>query len=49
MTGHVCEECRTPWDSLSAANECATLDAAEAREARRPARAVPAITRWPDD
>jgi hypothetical protein len=31
-----CEDCTTPWPSLKAANECAILDAIEARQARRP-------------
>lgn len=31
-----CEECGAEWDSRAAADECATLDTIEAREARRP-------------
>lgn len=45
-----CDDCRTVWDSQSAASECAILDAAEARDARRPSPRVPRpITRWLDD
>lgn len=45
-----CEDCRTPWGSQLAANECATLDAIEARDARRPnPNTVRPITRWDDD
>lgn len=45
-----CEDCTTPWPSLKAANECAILDAAETRQARRPVRSVmrPA-SYWEDD
>lgn len=32
-----CEDCGTQWESQAAANECAILDAAEARNARHPA------------
>lgn len=32
----LCPDCSTPWDSQAAADECAVLDAAEARDARRP-------------
>lgn len=38
MTTHECVECFEPWESISAANECAILDVAEAKEARRPVR-----------
>lgn len=45
-----CEDCRTPWESQLAADECATLDAAEARDARRPStKTIRPIGRWLDD
>lgn len=45
-----CEDCRTVWDSQRAADECATIDAAEARDARRPnPRTIRPIRRWDND
>lgn len=46
---HPCEDCRTPWPSRRAADECATLDAAEARAARRPVKPVAPRVRINDD
>jgi hypothetical protein len=39
--GFACEDCGTVWSSLTAANECAILDAADQRAARRPIRSTP--------
>lgn len=33
-TTHICEECGTGWNTLTAANECAIIDATEARQTR---------------
>lgn len=45
-----CEDCGTHWDARVAADECATLDAAEARNARRPnPRTMRPIERWDND
>lgn len=45
-----CDDCRTVWESQSAASECAILDAAEARDARRPsARTTRPVNRWDND
>lgn len=45
-----CEDCRTPWESQIAADECAILDAAEARDARRPnPKAIRPPHRWDND
>lgn len=30
----ICEECGTGWNTITAANECATIDAAEERRLR---------------
>jgi ribose 5-phosphate isomerase RpiB len=35
---HVCEECGTGWNTITAANECATIDAAETRQLRSAAK-----------
>lgn len=46
---HRCEDCGTDWESSRAASECAVLDAAEARQARRPVKAVTPRVRINDD
>ena len=35
MSAYPCEDCSTVWESRRAADECAILDAAETRAARR--------------
>lgn len=50
MSATQCEDCATWWDSRAAADECAILDAAEARDARRPStRTVRTVQRWDND
>lgn len=44
-----CSDCRTPWESSRAADECSILDAAEARQARRPTREHARPHGWDDD
>lgn len=34
----VCDECGTGWNTITAANECATIDAAEAHQIRSAAK-----------
>lgn len=34
----VCIECSTGWNTITAANECATIDAAETRQLRSAAK-----------
>lgn len=46
---HPCEDCGTAWPSQRAADECATLDAAETRAARRPPREHARPHGWDDD
>lgn len=46
---HTCEDCGALWESSRAASECAVLDAAEARAARRPVKPVTPRVRINDD
>lgn len=46
---HPCIDCGTTWESSRAASECAVLDAAEARQARRPVKPVTPRARINDD
>lgn len=46
---HPCTDCGTAWESSRAADECAVLDAAETRAARRPVRPVTPRVRINDD
>lgn len=45
-----CSECGSWWPSRTARDECAILDAVEARDARRPnPKTMRPITRWDND
>lgn len=35
---YICEECGTGWNTITAADECATIDVAEARQLRAAAK-----------